>query len=168
MKFCAIICELNPLTNGHKYIMEQAKKQTKLPLIALTSGQFCQRGEMAILSKQQRAKNAIEAGADVCLELPFIYATSVAEIFALGAVKILNNLKCIDSLVFGIEWPNFCDLEQIAHFLSCPPKDFNEKLKENLKLGGTYHTTLENTLAAFFINLDVKQILKGANITLKS
>ena len=42
---------------------------------------------------------------DIVLELPFLYATQSADIFAKGAVNILNKVG-IDTLVFGTETDN--------------------------------------------------------------
>ena len=163
MKFCAIICELNPLTNGHKYLIEQAKKQTNLPILALMSGNFVQRTELSVLPKEERAKNAIEAGASFCLELPFIYAIGAAENFATGAIKCLNALNSVSFVAFGHEWPSTHDLKQIALFLAFPSKEFNAKLKAALKQGNTYHTTLENTLQKFLPQISIKEIFNGPN-----
>lgn len=56
------------------------------------SGCFTQRGELAFLDRYTRAKHAVLAGADAVIELPTIFATAPAEIFAKGAVKILNSI----------------------------------------------------------------------------
>ena len=61
----AIICEFNPFHNGHKYILETAKRLTNEPVIAIMSGSFTQRGEAAICSKFERAEAALQNGADL-------------------------------------------------------------------------------------------------------
>ena len=106
MKFTAIICEFNPLTKGHEYIIQEAKRITKRPLICLMSGNFVQRGEPAILDKYTRASHAIKAGADLVIELPTIYSLSSAPDFAFGAIKTLNAIGCVENLVFGSECGN--------------------------------------------------------------
>ncbi|MBQ7579529.1 MAG: nucleotidyltransferase family protein, partial [Clostridia bacterium] len=164
MKFCAIICELNPLTNGHQYLINKAKEETNLPILTIMSGDFSQRAQMAILPKHIRASLAINAGATACLELPFFASSSVAELFALNAIKALNSLGCVSSVAFGHEWENFEDLKQIALFLSNPPKNFDAKIKEELKNSGqTYHTVLEKAIASFLPNIKIEKIYKGAN-----
>ena len=89
MKICTIICEYNPFHNGHLYQLQKAKELTCADaVVCIMSGNFVQRGESAILDKYTRAKHAILAGADAVIELPTIFATSNAELFAKGAVKI--------------------------------------------------------------------------------
>ena len=60
----AVICEFNPFHNGHKYLLESAKNVLKEPVIAIMSGSFTQRGEVAVCDKFVRAKSALENGAD--------------------------------------------------------------------------------------------------------
>ncbi len=103
MKFCAIICEYNPFHNGHEYQIRKAKEITGADhVICLMSGNFTERGECAIMDKYTRAKHAVLGGADIVIELPTVFATSPAEIFAKGAISLLKHLP--DTvLVFGVE-----------------------------------------------------------------
>ena len=83
MKTIAIICELNPLHNGHAYLINEAKKSFGADrVILIMSGDFTQRGTPAIVPKEVRTKMALTAGADVVIELPVCYATGSAEYFA--------------------------------------------------------------------------------------
>lgn len=112
MKFCAIIAEFNPFHNGHEYLIRQAKTLS-MPILCLQSGNFVQRGEMAIVDKYTRAKCSMEAGADIVLELPVVYSIASAEIFAKGAIKILKELGC-SHLVVGATHTNLDDYLEIA------------------------------------------------------
>lgn len=103
MKFTAIICEFNPLTLGHEYLIKKAKELTNEPIICLMSGNFVQRGEPALVSKELRASHAVEAGADIVILLQTPYSLSSAPDFAFGAVNLLTKLDCINHLVFGSE-----------------------------------------------------------------
>ncbi len=103
MKICAIICEYNPFHNGHLYQLQQAKASGADAVLCIMSGNFVQRGEAAIMDKYTRAKHAVMAGADVVVELPTVFATSNAELFAKGAVKILSSIPSVTSLCFGAE-----------------------------------------------------------------
>lgn len=47
----AVISEFNPFHNGHKYLIETAKRLTNEPVIAIMSGSFTQRGEVAVTDK---------------------------------------------------------------------------------------------------------------------
>lgn len=98
MTVTGIIAEFNPFHNGHKYLLEQAEG---LKIVAM-SGNFVQRGEPAIVDKWIRAQMALENGADLVVELPFLVAVQSADHFAKGAVEILSCLG-IDQLTFGTE-----------------------------------------------------------------
>lgn len=97
----AIICEFNPLHNGHKSILAHAR-ETGGTVIAIMSGNFTQRSEAAIFDKYKRAHLAVLMGADAVFELPFPWCSSGGEFFALGGVKIAEGLG-IDSFIFGSE-----------------------------------------------------------------
>ena len=104
MKICGIICEFNPLHNGHAYLLGEAKRQSGCDaLVCVMSGNFTQRGDIALLDKYTRARHAVLAGADIVLELPTIFALAPAELFAKGAVRILGSLPPFSSLAFGCE-----------------------------------------------------------------
>ena len=98
MTVTGIIAEFNPFHNGHKYLLDQAEG---LKIVAM-SGNFVQRGEPAIVDKWIRAQMALENGADLVVELPFLVAVQSADHFAKGAVEILSRLR-IDQLTFGTE-----------------------------------------------------------------
>ncbi len=97
-----IICEYNPFHNGHKYQIDSIKKQSDEPIVCVMSSHFTQRGELALADKYERARCAIENGADLVLELPFPYCASSAELFASAGVKILAAIG-VDKLSFGCE-----------------------------------------------------------------
>jgi len=108
MTITGIIAEFNPFHNGHKYLLEQAKG---LKIVAM-SGNFMQRGEPAIVDKWTRAQMALENGADLVVELPFLVSVQAADFFGQGAVDILARLG-IDTLAFGTE--EILDYQQIAN-----------------------------------------------------
>ncbi|WP_165208996.1 nucleotidyltransferase [Streptococcus tangpeifui] len=98
MTSTGIIAEFNPFHNGHKYLLDQAEG---IKIIAV-SGNFVQRGEPALIDKWTRTQMALESGADLVIELPFLVSVQSADYFARGAVDILARLG-IDQLVFGTE-----------------------------------------------------------------
>lgn len=98
MTVTGIIAEFNPFHNGHKYLLDQAEG---LKIVAM-SGNFVQRGEPAIVDKWIRAQMALENGADLVVELPFLVAVQSADHFAKGAIEILSRLG-IYQLTFGTE-----------------------------------------------------------------
>jgi len=162
MNFCGVICEFNPFHNGHEYLIQEAKKQTNEDIVCLMSGNFVQRGEPAILSKYERAKNAISAGATAVLELPTIYACSNAENFAFGAVKILTNLGAT-SLAFGIEETDIEVLKKIAALKAENSASFTESFKNEIENGICYNTALKRAIAKEFGDDKILEILQKPN-----
>lgn len=139
MKVAAIICEYNPFHNGHKYLIDYAKNNCKADyVIALMSGDFVQRGEPAVISKSIRAQIALECGADLVLLLPIPYATGSADLFATGAVYLLNRLNIVDYLVFGSECGDINVLSTCAKELCEKGAIDSPAIKERMKSGETY------------------------------
>lgn len=140
-----IICEYNPFHNGHLYQIKKIKETYKDSLIIVClSSCFMQRGEASILNKWDKTRLAIESGVDLVLELPFAFATQYQDIFARGALTILNHLK-IDTLVFGSECD---DVELLNNLASIQLKDdgYNYLVKRYLDLGLNYPTSLSKAL----------------------
>ena len=104
MKVAGVITEYNPFHNGHKYQLEQIKRQTSADyIVVVMSGDFVQRGEPAIIDKYERTRMALLSGADLVLELPAVFATASAEFFAGGGVSVLKNTGVVDMLCYGVE-----------------------------------------------------------------
>lgn len=136
MKVLGLITEYNPLHNGHAYHLEQAAKLSGADYtLCVMSGSFLQRGEPAILNKWARTQMALEAGVDVVLELPFAYATSSAQGFAEGAVRLLNATGVVTNLCFGSELGQLQPLEQVASLLKEEPSGFRQLLRKQLDAG---------------------------------
>ena len=125
MKHVGIICEYNPFHTGHARLLEAV--QGAETVICLMSGHFTQRGEAAILPSAVRAEMAIEAGADLVLELPFPIAASSASYFATGAVRALGALG-VDTLAFGSETGDEKALLALAEQL--PTGNFRKNLAD--------------------------------------
>ena len=136
-KICAIICEYNPFHNGHAYLIEEAKKRSECDVVlCVMSGNFVQRGEATTLDKYLRAKHAVLAGADAVLELPAVFATSPAELFAKGAISLLKTIPAVDTLAFGCEQEY--DFLTVARAMNDEPKEVSEHIKTVLKSGVSY------------------------------
>ena len=138
MSYVAIIAEFNPFTNGHEYIIHEAKKKTGLDVICLMSGNFVQRGEMACIDKYTRATHAINAGASMVFEMPLTHSASSADDFGKGAVKCLGELNNVSHLAFGVETNNTDFLMKLARFKACEPESFKNNLKSFIKNGDSY------------------------------
>ena len=105
MKTAGIICEYNPMHNGHKQQIEKTKQVlgADTAVVCVMSGNFVQRGDFAVFNKHSRAKMAISGGADLVVELPAPYALQSAEGFADAGVHILDALGVCDNISFGSE-----------------------------------------------------------------
>ena len=101
MSIYGIICEFNPFHNGHKRIIEEARRLGADTVVVAMSGNAVQRGELAALDKYTRAKAAVLCGADLVLELPYPWSSSSAESFAACGVEILSHF--CDNIIFGSE-----------------------------------------------------------------
>lgn len=112
----AIISEYNPFHTGHKYHVDTIRKTfgDSTDIVAIMSGNFTQRGEIAIADKYKRAEWAVLSGVNLVLELPFPYSMSSAEIFAKSAIKIIDSLKTVDYISFGSECGDIGLISDIA------------------------------------------------------
>ena len=144
-KIIGIIGEYNPIHLGHIYqINEIKKKYPKSLIILITNTSFTERGDVSILNKWDKTKISLENNIDLVIELPFPYATQSADIFANGALKILNYLK-INILAFGSESNQIEKLSTIAK-TQLVNKDYQKKVKDYLKTGINYPTALSKAL----------------------
>ena len=164
MKTAGIIAEYNPFHNGHKYHLDEVRRQTGADyLIIVMSGDFTQRGIPAVIDKYSRTRMALAAGADLVLELPVCYATGSAAWFAEGAVSLLSSLGCVDLVSFGSECGDIDRLTAIAKILSGEPPAFTEMLKCCLKEGLSYPAAREKALqAAFSVTASQEKTLQSA------
>lgn len=145
MKIIGIIAEYNPFHNGHKYQIDKIREKYEDALIIIcTSSSFTQRGDISILNKWEKTKCALNNGANIVLELPYIYSTQSSDTFAKYALKILNELK-IDKLCFGSEDNDIDKLYKVAD-TQINNKQFDTKVKEHLDNGINYPTALNNAL----------------------
>ena len=85
MRTAGIICEYNPFHTGHKRQIDILRDMGYDCIVCVMSGNYTERGELAIFDKYTRAESAILGGADVVLELPFPYSSFSAEGFANAA-----------------------------------------------------------------------------------
>ena len=130
-----IASEYNPFHNGHQHHIEETRKRGADNVICIMSGNFVQRGSIAVAEKHIRAKAAILSGADLVIELPLKYAISTASYFADGFIKTakatglsgvisfgakdsLETLKQVKNIIFSKEAEEFstkCISEGISY-----------------------------------------------------
>ena len=158
MKSIGIICEYNPFHNGHLYHINKVKEMyPNHTIILVMSGNFLQRGDVSVINKWNKTDIALEMGIDLVVELPFPFATQSADIFAYGAISILNDLN-VEKIVFGSECN---DIEQLKTLAQISEKDeMDEEIKKRLKLGYSYPKALGE---AFNINKENPNDILGVS-----
>jgi predicted nucleotidyltransferase len=124
------------------------------------SGSFTERGDVCVADKYTRAKWAIEAGADVVIELPTVYTLSNAQFFAEGALKTLSMFGEF-TLCFGTETEELNDLSMVAEFMASESNDMSRMLKNFLSEG--YSVAKSRTLALNLIRPDIANMLQMPN-----
>ncbi len=150
MKILGVISEYNPFHNGHKYHIEASKKKVDADFtICIMSGHFLQRGIPAIMDKWTRAKNALQNGVDLVIELPVVYSLNSAEHFAEGAIKLLNATGITNFIVFGSEKGTIDNFHKISQVYADEPKAFTELLKKNLSLGNSFPKARQDALIKY-------------------
>ncbi|MCD8089502.1 MAG: nucleotidyltransferase family protein [Clostridiales bacterium] len=164
IKGTAVAAEFNPLHNGHKYIMKQAKIKTGSDFAGVVmSGSFTQRGEPAAFDKFSRTKAALLNGADIVLELPVVYATGAADIFARGCCETIIKAGIFVSMVFGCETENMGNLEAAGEILACETDNFKLALRENSQKGFSYPKARELALCSV-LSVDSETLSSPNNI----
>lgn len=164
MNICGIVCEYNPFHNGHKYHIEQTKEKFGAThIIAVMSGNFTQRGDVALIDKYKRAETALKNGVDLVIELPVAYALASAEQFAQGAVYLLNALGCVNLISFGSESGDIKLLRETAGavYYAMESEEFNKLLKNGL----AYPAALQKAIEKYYTD-DVTEALTSPNNTL--
>lgn len=145
MDIIGIICEYNPFHNGHLYHIKQIKKKYPNSIIILVmSGNFLERGEVSIINKWDKTKIALYYGINLVVELPFHFATQAADIFAYGAIKILDSLH-VNKLIFGSECNDIRLLAKLAD-VQLKNNAFEEKVREYMQSGINYPTAMSKAL----------------------
>lgn len=139
-----IIAEYNPFHLGHKYQINEIKKNKNAQIVIIMSGDFVQRGECSVLDKYERAKTAVKNGADLIIELPYYFSLQSAEIFANGAIKILNEINIIDRLSFGFECKEEKLLSDIASFQIEFKDEIDKFINTQMKNGNSYAVAYKN------------------------
>lgn len=154
-----ITAEYNPFHTGHAYQLTCIKKELgDVPIVAIMSSSFVQRGESAIADKWRRAAWAVRCDVDLVLELPCVFSLQSAQGFARGAVASLEATGIVTHLCFGCETNDFAALKKIA------ASEINsEVLSRNLASGLSYAAAMSKTLSTT-PGLDVKLLREPNNI----
>lgn len=144
MQVIGLITEYNPFHNGHLYHLHKIKEMyPDSILVLILNGYFLMRGEISIVSKENKTKIALNNGIDLVIELPFFFGSNSADIFAESAIFILDKLGC-EYLVFGSESNDIKLLTSIAKRQN--DDDFNNLVKNYLSEGINYPTALNKAV----------------------
>lgn len=137
MKTVAVIAEYNPFHNGHlkqfRLIKERFGEDCRV--VVIMSGHFVQRGEPALLRREDRAEMCLKAGASLVLELPLAFACAGAGDFARGGVKLLKASGICRDLVCGAESTDEAALFSLAALLAEETEAFKTGLRSALDEG---------------------------------
>lgn len=148
MRVIGIIAEFNPFHGGHEYLIQEARKLVADPravVMTVMSGPFVQRGSLAAAPKHIRARQALNSGVDVAIELPFTFACAPSERFASGAVELLYRTGVVTDLAFGVD----CREPELLKELSTLEPD-EEVLKAALSSGKSYPSARAEAMIASY------------------
>lgn len=163
MKIAAIISEYNPFHCGHKLLIEKAREAGATHIVSVMSGNYVQRGDVAIFDKFSRARTALENGVDLVIDLPERVSLMSAEGFSKGAVELIMALGCVDMLAFGSECGNIAALREASGAIDyCM---HTEAFNEQIKRGKSYPAALNAALSEHYTD-DVAEIIASPNNTL--
>jgi len=145
MKSIGVIAEYNPFHNGHLHHLQEIKKKyPEHTIVLVLTGNFTERGNVAIIDKWKRTEIALKLGIDLVIELPYPFATQSADYFSYGAISILEKLQ-VEKVIFGSESDNIEDLELIAK-TQLNNNDFDQLVKVYSRLGRNYPTAISAAL----------------------
>ena len=137
MNAAGIVCEYNPFHAGHLHHIAETRRLTGCDaVVCVMSGNFVQRGALAVFSKTARAEAAVRCGADLVLELPLARALSSAEGFAAGAVTLLAATGVCRWLSYGSESGDAAGAQQVARALLTPEAE--ELVRADIGRGLSY------------------------------
>ncbi len=163
MKVAGIVAEYNPFHNGHKFHIEETRKQGATHVVAVMSPNFVQRGDVALFEKRTRTLAALKNGVDLMLELPSPYALGNAETFARGAVGIIKATGCVNMLSFGSECADEKLLRRAVEALNSNSCD--HLIKKHLEEGNSFVKSRSLAVEEMFGG-EVGKILSTPNDTL--
>lgn len=144
MEIIGIVAEYNPFHNGHVYHINKIKEMYPDSLIILVlNGYFLERGEISIMSVENKTKLALLNNVDIVIELPFIFGTNSADIFADASMELLNELK-VNKVIFGSESNDIEKLTDLAE--KQIDNEYSDTVKKYLKQGLNYPTALNKAL----------------------
>lgn len=149
MTVCGVVAEYNPFHAGHAHHLAETRRAlgADTAIVCAMSGNFVQRGDLAVMEKYRRAEAAVRCGADLVLETPLSACLWSAEGFAFGAVALLNALGCVTHLSFGAERADLALLRRAAN-LSRAEGAHADTLRQALAAGLPYAAAVQQAVGA--------------------
>ena len=169
METCGLTAEYNPFHIGHLRQLQMIRDQLgkKGGVVVCMSGPFCQRGVPALLDKGERTKLALTMGADLVLELPFVFSSATAERFAEGAVMTLCATGVVRQIAYGTENPDrHADIRHLASILADEPEGFSAFLQEGIREGLGFAAAREAAMKQFTGDGRISELLSRSNTIL--
>ncbi len=136
MRISAVILECNPFHEGHRYVLQKARENADF-VIAVMSGDFCERGIPAVFPKEVRTGDVLQEADAV-----FFAATASSDFFAKGAVSLIRALSCVTDLTFGSESGDLAFLQECAAASLEETPALQQALQRHLCLGLSYPAAL--------------------------
>ncbi len=125
-----IIAEFNPIHNGHIRIINKIKKSNPDSFIVVAmSGEFVQRGDLAIYDKWVRAKSAIKNNVDLVVEIPPFFVLNNSNIFAKKAIETLLKFG-VNKIFFGSEELSLKEINEVVSKIIDNKENINKLKKE--------------------------------------
>lgn len=135
MKIAALIDEYGTAGGRRQQsgepVYQNIKEEMKADaLVVVTSGNFCQNGEPAVMDKYRKAELFRAQGADLVLELPVYCTLTTFDTFAFAAVSMLEKLNCVNELVVFTENTEKDIFLRIVQFLFIESKEYQKAVKK--------------------------------------
>lgn len=149
MTVCGVVAEYNPFHAGHAHHLVETRRAlgADTAIVCAMSGNFVQRGDLAVMEKYRRAEAAVRCGADLVLETPLSACLWSASGFAFGAVSLLDALGCVTHLSFGAELADLALLRRAAD-LSRAEGAHADALRQALAAGLPYAAAVQQAVSA--------------------
>jgi predicted nucleotidyltransferase len=143
MKIIGIICEYNPLHNGHVLHFNSIPKENDDIVIAVISGNVVNRGEISVINKFDKTSLALLLGVNIVIELPSVYAIQSSDTFSKRAIEILSYIGVSD-IYFGSESNDIKAIDKYYKYTTTSL--YNNILKSFMQNGDSYKSASINAL----------------------
>lgn len=167
MKAIGIVAEYNPFHDGHKYQIETSAKSFLADVVVIAiSGNYVQRGELAICDKWKRTEMALRNGADLVLEIPTQYCLNNAGVYARAGIEIFKSMGLIDAISFGSEIGDINLIKKASSLANENKKEINDIIKSLNNKGYSFPRARQIAFNRLSGDKRLENVLYSANDTL--